>query len=84
MVLLRRTKLLYVGDLGLVYMMWYSVGRFVIEGMRTDSLYIEMGIRIAQFISVLLFLTGATILILRHIYKWYPKYYYELLEENAL
>lgn len=85
MVLLRRTKLLYVGDLGLVYMMWYSVGRFVIEGMRTDSLYIgDTGIRIAQFISVLLFLTGATILILRHIYKWYPKYYYELLEENAL
>lgn len=83
MLLIRRTKLLYVGDLGLIYMMWYSLGRGIIEGMRTDSLYFgDTGIRTAQLISLILFLAGAVILILRHVKKWYPKHYYTLLEEN--
>ncbi len=83
MLILRRTKYLYVGDLGLVYMMWYSFGRCIIEEMRTDSLYLgHTGIRVAQLISGLMFVSGAVILILRHYYKWNPKYYYKLLEEN--
>ncbi|QVK19620.1 prolipoprotein diacylglyceryl transferase [Mycoplasmatota bacterium] len=83
LMLLRRTKHVYIGDLGLVYLMWYSVGRCLIEGMRTDSLYIgDTGIRIAQLISILLFALGAIVLSLRHFKKWYPKYYYQIIEEN--
>ncbi len=83
--ILRRTKYLYVGDLGLVYLMWYSLGRGIIEGMRTDSLYIgNTGIRTAQFISVLLFAVGLILIIYRHYTKWYPKYYYQILEENKV
>lgn len=81
--ILRRTKYMYVGDLGLIYLMWYSLGRGIIEGMRTDSLYIgDTGIRTAQAISVLLIVGAAIVLIVRHYKKIYPKYYYELLEEN--
>ena len=35
---LRRRLFLRVGELFLSYLVWYSIGRFYIEGMRTDSL----------------------------------------------
>ncbi|NIK12531.1 prolipoprotein diacylglyceryl transferase [Alkalibacillus almallahensis] len=38
----------------LTYVMWYSFGRFFIEGMRTDSLYLVGDLRVAQLISILL------------------------------
>lgn len=83
LLLLRRTKYLYLGDLGLFYLMWYSVGRGIIEGMRTDSLYIgDTGIRVAQLISLILFVSAALFFVLRHYKKWYPKYYYQVIEEN--
>jgi len=50
------------GELFLSYITLYSVGRFVIEGMRMDSLYVGE-LRVAQLISVLL-IVGATALIL--------------------
>lgn len=40
------------------YMILYSLGRFFIEGMRTDSLMIGDTIRVAQLISLLLILLG--------------------------
>jgi len=85
LMLLRRTKHLFIGDLGLVYLMWYSVGRGIIEGMRTDSLYIgDTGIRANQQLSIILFISAAIFLALRHYNKWYPKYYYQVLEENKV
>lgn len=42
------------GELFLSYVIWYSIGRFFIEGMRTDSLLIMDFLRTAQLISVLL------------------------------
>ncbi|WP_163536489.1 prolipoprotein diacylglyceryl transferase [Gracilibacillus sp. YIM 98692] len=42
------------GELFLSYVIWYSFGRFFIEGMRTDSLYIVGSLRTAQVISIVL------------------------------
>jgi len=39
------------------YLIWYSFGRFFIEGLRLDSLYFGQ-IRAAQFVSVVLFFAG--------------------------
>ena len=39
------------------YFIWYGIGRFFIEGLRTDSLYIG-SVRVSQLISVLLIMTG--------------------------
>lgn len=39
----------------LCYLMWYSFGRFFIEGLRTDSLYFLGVIRISQLLSAVLF-----------------------------
>ena len=38
-------------------MILYSVGRFFIEGLRTDSLYIGK-IRVSQLVSIILILIG--------------------------
>jgi phosphatidylglycerol:prolipoprotein diacylglycerol transferase len=40
------------GELFLTYIIYYSVGRFFIEGMRTDSLMLTEYLRIAQVISI--------------------------------
>ena len=41
------------GELFLSYVIWYSVGRYFIEGLRTDSLMIR-SLRMAQVISLVL------------------------------
>jgi phosphatidylglycerol---prolipoprotein diacylglyceryl transferase len=82
---LRRTKLLFVGDLGLIYMIWYGIGRYLVEGMRTDSLYIgNTGLRVSQVISIVAVVAGIIVLILRHTLKWKPKYYFEVIQENEV
>lgn len=84
MLVLRRTKLIRQGDLLPVYLVWYSVGRFFIEGMRTDSLYIaNTGIRTAQLISILMILGGVVLAVLiRKLFK--SKKYHTVLEQNKV
>jgi len=82
MLILRRTKFLKSGDLIGFYLIWYSVGRFFIEGMRTDSLYVgNTGLRVAQIISLLMILLGAIFLVLNRKLFNRPNYH-EVLEEN--
>ncbi|MBF0788236.1 MULTISPECIES: prolipoprotein diacylglyceryl transferase [unclassified Streptococcus] len=52
-VLRRHKRLLKQGEITLFYLVWYGAGRFVIEGMRTDSLML-LGLRISQWLSALL------------------------------
>ena len=37
--------------------MWYGISRLIIEGMRTDSLYIGI-FRISQIVSIILIILG--------------------------
>lgn len=79
--ILRRTKLTRSGDMIAFYLIWYSVGRFFIEAMRTDSLYIgNTGLRTAQIISLIMIAGGITFIVLsRLVFK--PMKYHEALEE---
>lgn len=40
-----------------IYFIWYGVGRFFIEGLRTDSLYLG-SVRVSQLVSVALIMIG--------------------------
>lgn len=62
LLILRRNKYLKVGSITGVYLMWYSIGRFFIEHLRTDSLMLG-GFRVAQIISIILFAIGLTLII---------------------
>ncbi len=57
LLIVRRLKYTKVGNTTAVYMMWYGLGRFFIEGLRTDSLMLG-GFKVAQLISILLFIIG--------------------------
>lgn len=53
------------GMVFLFYVVGYSIGRFFIEALRTDSLYIIGDLRTAQFVSILAIVTGLLMMIYR-------------------
>ncbi|MEQ2528807.1 prolipoprotein diacylglyceryl transferase [Bacillaceae bacterium CLA-AA-H227] len=53
------------GEMFLTYVIWYSIGRFFIEGLRTDSLMLTENLRIAQTISIALVIGAVALLIYR-------------------
>ncbi len=57
LLIVRRFKYLKKGQLTCLYLMYYSVGRFFIEWMRTDSLWLG-GFKMAQVVSVIAFIIG--------------------------
>ncbi len=82
--IVRRLKITRSGDLLAFYLIWYSIGRFFIEFMRTDALYIgETGIRTAQAIGVVMAIAGVVLLVLnRTVFN--RKHYTKVLEEDVV
>ncbi|MDD9150251.1 prolipoprotein diacylglyceryl transferase [Sporolactobacillus sp. CQH2019] len=66
LIILRRANL-GRGELFLTYLIWYSVGRFYIEGLRTDSLMLTGSLRIAQVVSILLIILCIILIVYRRI-----------------
>lgn len=60
-----RRHLFRRGEVFLTYVMWYSFGRFFIEGMRTDSLMLGSVIRVSQLLSLVFFIVALGLLIIR-------------------
>lgn len=67
--LLLRKVALKRGEMFIFYLVWYSVGRFFIEGMRTDSLYVIGELRAAQLVSIITIVVGISIFIFRRYIK---------------
>ncbi|MFS0888195.1 prolipoprotein diacylglyceryl transferase [Peribacillus frigoritolerans] len=55
------------GELFLTYVIWYSIGRYFIEGLRTDSLMLTESLRIAQVISIVLIAVAIALVIYRRV-----------------
>jgi phosphatidylglycerol:prolipoprotein diacylglycerol transferase len=54
----------YDGQIALGYAAWYGLGRFFIEGLRTDSLYLPgTSIRVSQALGAASFLIAAAVLV---------------------
>lgn len=68
----RRPNLLREGEVFFSYIIWYAFGRFFIEGMRTDSLYLFANIRVSQLLSIIL-IAGAIAAWAYRRYNHYPK-----------
>lgn len=64
-ILRKKTNFLRQGEVFLSYIIWYSFGRFFIEGMRTDSLYLFGPIRVSQALSLVLFIGAIVVFIMR-------------------
>ncbi len=65
LIIIRRLKYTKIGTTTCLYLMWYSFGRFFIEAWRTDSLMLG-GFKVAQIISVVLFLSALIYIIYLH------------------
>ncbi len=56
----------YDGQCAAIYFFWYGLGRFWIEGLRTDSLYLgSTGIRVSQLLSLVLVLVMGSLLLIQ-------------------
>ncbi len=58
----------FEGELFCGYMVWYGIGRAMIEGLRADSLYIG-SLRVSQILSIALVIAGITVIIYNRKFK---------------
>ncbi|MBZ8172146.1 prolipoprotein diacylglyceryl transferase [Staphylococcus cohnii] len=73
-ILISLRKHLRIGDTFALYLIWYSIGRFFVEGLRTDSLMLTSDIRVAQLMSVVLIIAGIVLMIIRRVRYNAPRY----------
>ncbi|AXQ79066.1 prolipoprotein diacylglyceryl transferase [Streptococcus chenjunshii] len=73
MLIRHRSRFLKEGEATFFYLIWYGSGRFVIEGMRTDSL-LFFGFRVSQWLSLILVIAGIGLTVWRRKQKYIPYY----------
>ncbi|EKU48503.1 prolipoprotein diacylglyceryl transferase [Staphylococcus massiliensis] len=73
-ILIALRKHLKIGETFFLYLIWYSFGRFFIEGLRTDALMIADLIRVAQLVSLLLIIIGIALILFRRFKYNVPRY----------
>ena len=54
------------GEMMCLYGAWYGLGRFFIEGVRTDSLEIFAGLRASQLVAAVTVIVGVAIIVYNH------------------
>ena len=85
--MLYRKKAKHKGNVFVMYLVLYGIGRAFIEGLRTDSLWMIPGvIRVSQLLSVILVIAGAVYLAVMHRKEPKLKVYegrYSLKEKEA-
>ncbi|MEE0434162.1 MAG: prolipoprotein diacylglyceryl transferase [Peptococcaceae bacterium] len=64
LILISQSPKLKEGDVALLYLVYYSVGRFVIEGFRTDSLMLGP-LRVAQVVCIVSIAAAVVIAVVR-------------------
>lgn len=64
LILFRKRYYNKIGQTTGLYLVWYGIGRYIIEGMRTDSLMLG-DFRIAQIVSILFVVIGLIIIIVK-------------------
>lgn len=71
LIIRNRHQFLHRGETTAGYFIWYGIGRMIIEGMRTDSLYLGP-VRISQILSAVIILIGIGMIVYFRRYQ-YPK-----------
>ena len=81
LIIIRRLKYIKVGTCTAVYLMYYAVVRFIIEGMRTDALLLGE-LKVARVISIIMFIFGLLMLMLISRKGRFENLYNEMPEEK--
>ena len=60
----------FEGEISLMYLAGYGIGRFLIEGLRTDQLLLPVvGLPVSQLIGIVAFVVCTIIIIVAHVHK---------------
>lgn len=81
LIFVRKRKRLILGDLTGIYLIWYGIIRFFIEGLRTDSL-LFFSLKAAQIVSVIMVVSGILIIVLTRCIHKYKKYYHGVTNDK--
>lgn len=65
---------LKIGETFFAYLIYYSIGRYFIEGLRTDSLMLTEYLRVAQVISIVIIIASIIFILYRRIRYDLPKF----------
>jgi phosphatidylglycerol:prolipoprotein diacylglycerol transferase len=79
------SKKYWMGDAVLFYLIWYGIGRYFVESLRTDYLPFRIfgiELRIAQVVSIIMIIAGVALFALRRIFKVHPISFLEVVEAN--
>jgi phosphatidylglycerol:prolipoprotein diacylglycerol transferase len=79
--IIKRYKYFKIGHLASLYFIWYGIGRFIIEGLRTDSLMIS-NFKVAQIISLSMVILGFIMLIVLNRGSRFKNQYNEMSDVN--
>lgn len=80
LLLIRRRKYIKIGQTASIYLIWYGIGRFLIESLRTDSLMFN-NFKMAQIVSVIMVISGLIMYILLNRGSRFDRLYND--KENA-
>ncbi len=69
MIFRHRISALKRGEIFAFYLVWYGSVRFIVEGMRTDSLMLGPA-RVSQWLSLILILVGIALVVFRRVKKY--------------
>ncbi len=83
LMVIKNFKYIRLGMLTGLYLVWYGVGRFLIESSRLDSLMLG-NIKVAQIISVIMFIFGLVLFISGFSKKGLESMYNDTSEEKKL
>ena len=72
----RKLKKLKLGFLTGIYLIWYGIGRFFIESLRTDNLLLG-DFKVAQIVSILMIISGIILIVINRKNKLYSEEYNE-------
>ena len=64
LLVVRRLQYIKIGQITSLYLIWYGLGRFLIEFMRTDSLMLG-NIKMAQLVSIVMIIIGVLLFIFK-------------------
>lgn len=65
LLIVKNRKYNKIGQVMSVYLIWYGIGRFFIESLRTDSLML-LDFKVAQIVSIIMIIVGVIIYIKRN------------------
>lgn len=65
LLIIRRLKYTKIGHITGFYLIWYGIGRFMIESLRSDSLMLG-NVKMAQIVSVIMIVSGILILVIKN------------------